>query len=163
MNNDPRKPQRMGITRKLTGLPPEKVQHDALMDAGCFPVHPYAHLAPLSVYPVDGDVFVAIDARVFKGASDNIVTEILSDGPTVKKKAPGPKPKLAKATATEWFCINWVYLNTKPKEGNAVALAAALGFDVDRFAIRNRSNKEAAEAELERVKDAAIGNEGKDT
>ena len=35
-----------------------------------------------------------------------------------------------------------------------MALAAALGFAVDRFAIRNRSNKEAADAMLKDTKEA---------
>ena len=146
--NDPRKPQRAGLTRKLTGLPPVKEQHDALLDAGCFPIWEWSELIHAVNSSVTGDVIVAVDERVFKGAKmGEIIAEAMTDGPKVKAKKPGPKPKLAAANDDQWFAINWVYLNTKPKEGNAVALAQAWGIDADRFAIRNRSNREAKEAQ----------------
>lgn len=156
--SDKLKPRRAGVTRKMAGLPTIKVQLNALLDDGCDPVYTWEQYTTPQAQAsfLDNDVLVAVHAKVFGKGATRWKTATLGDGMRIKATT-GPKPKLAKATADQWKAIRWVYRNTKPKEGNAVALSAHFGLDVTRDDIRYRDNAEKAIETL-----AAIGNEGKE-
>ncbi|MEP5758259.1 MAG: hypothetical protein ABJ327_02900 [Litoreibacter sp.] len=152
-------PRRAGVTRKLPKLQSEKKQAIALDDAECEVVFSWAEFMGTASQPpvhhsfLDEDVVVIVDSSVLKADDWPFVVEVIGGDMTKPKAKRGPKAKLDAATPDQWFAINWVYTYTKPKEANAIALAAAFGIEADRNAIFYRSNKEKKEALLKGTKE----------
>lgn len=149
--NDFIKARRVGVTRKLKDLQPETKQAIALDDAGCEVVYSWSEFIGSgdqnAVHHsfLEDDTAVVVDTSVLKNDDWPFNVEVIGADLTKPKKKRGPKAKLDSATPDQWFAINWVYMHTKPKEANAIALAAAFGIEADRNAIFYRSNKEKKE------------------
>lgn len=151
---DDRKPQRMGLTRKLAVLESPALQEKALMADECIVVFSFSEIDQVQHGFISGDILVALDAAVFKGVDTVAKHVVLDAGPKVKKR-PGPKPRLKDASPDQWSAMRYFFTHPQVKQQTVVDYAHWLGFDkVDRHAISNRIKAE--------MLDAAIGNEGEE-
>lgn len=156
--DDPRHPQRMGLTRKLAGLPSLAEQGQLLDDNNCVVIWTYTEIDQARHSFMDDDVLVAVDEKAFGKFRDlfKCGTEVISAGPRVKKKT-GRKTLLPEPATPEWHAIRHMYLHPDVKQQIAVDYAHELGFTkANRHAIGNRIKYEMQQA----AKAAAI--EGKE-
>lgn len=127
------------------------------MDSECFPVFTWAEFGQAIPSFIEGDVVVAVNAKVFGSDKYPFETVALSDA--LPKAKRGPVPTLDQCSADLWTGIAWVAAHHGYP--SAVEFAASQGIKTDRHAIYyrlNRQTKAKIKAELDGV---AIGNEGK--
>lgn len=154
--NDPRKPQRMGVTRKLTGLPPVTEQEKALEADGCVTIWTYTEYPQAIPSFMTDDVVVAVDKRAFGKHTGDFKTHVLNV--VADKKKPGPKVKLPPIGSPEWAAIRYNWEKTQPKERHATGVARVMGYQVNDDQIRYQVNKE----NKLRILDPAAIDEGKE-
>ena len=153
------KPRRMGVTRAMKGLPSVPKQELQLVDNECFPVFTWAEFGQAIPSFIEGDVVVAVNAKVFGSAKYPFETVALSDD--IPKAKTGPKPTLDKCKPETWRAIAWIAAHKGYP--SAVEFAATEGIKTDRHAIYYRLNRQTKD-EIKRTlgKDPAAIDEGKE-
>lgn len=126
------KPRRMGVTRKMAGLPTVPKQEASLVDADCYPVFDWVEFPKVIPSFLEDDVVVAVSSAVFGAKQYPFITEGLSD--ELPKAKPGPKPTLDKCNPDQMVAIE--YLVEKFGYPAAVEYCAEkLGIKTDRHAL----------------------------
>lgn len=129
------KPRRVGVTRKMKGLPETKEQEASLVSADCYPIFTWAEFPQAIPSFIEGDVVVAFNSAVFGSNKYPFTTEALNDG--IPKAKTGPVPTLDKCNADQMDAIEFIVGDS----GYPMAVRycrARLGITTDRHALYHR-------------------------